>query len=176
MSDNQSVSGHYQHGDLLNAIQGAIAKLGKTIENITIDDLASVDEFHIGGRQATANFLSQLNFSAQDHLLDVGCGLGGTGRYVAQKYKSRVTGIDLTEEYIETGKTLSSWLKLEQQINLQLGNALCLPFPDQSFDGGYMMHVGMNIDQKEQLFAEIQRVLRPGSLVLTISCSLKRAS
>jgi SAM-dependent methyltransferase len=38
-----------------------------------------------------------------------------------------------------------------------------MPFQDETFDGGYMMHVGMNIEDKVQLFAEIYRVLRPGS-------------
>ena len=62
MSNDEAVSGHYTHGDLLNTIQGAIAKLGKTVDSVTIEDLAPVDEFHIGGRQATEHFLSQLNF------------------------------------------------------------------------------------------------------------------
>ena len=61
------------------------------IDSVTIDYLASVDEFHIGGRQATNNFLSQLNFSAQSHILNVGYGLGGAARFVVNKYHNRVT-------------------------------------------------------------------------------------
>lgn len=53
-----------------------------------------------------------LNFSEHDHVLDVGCGLGGAARYIVSQYKSHVTGIDLTPEYIETGKTICSWLGL----------------------------------------------------------------
>ena len=75
MSNDKAVSEHYVHGNLLKAIQAALPELGKTIDNITIEDLAPVDEFHIGGRQATENFLGQLDFSEQNHLLDVGCGL-----------------------------------------------------------------------------------------------------
>ncbi len=62
MSNDQAVSGHYTHGDLLKTIQAAIAKLGKTIDSVTIEDLAPVDEFHIGGRQATEHFLSNSTF------------------------------------------------------------------------------------------------------------------
>ncbi len=163
MSFDQSVSEHYTHGELLGAIQSAVAKLGKTIESVSIDDLAPVDEFHIGGRLATNNLLDQLNFSDSDHILDVGCGLGGASRYIASKFNNRVTGIDLTQEYIEVGKELSAWVGLDKQVSLYQGSALAMPFEDEAFDGAVMMHVGMNIDDKARLFAEVYRVLRPGA-------------
>jgi 2-polyprenyl-3-methyl-5-hydroxy-6-metoxy-1,4-benzoquinol methylase len=130
MSHNKAVSEHYLHGNLLKAIETAIVTLGKTVASVTIDDLAPVDEFHIGGRIATEHFLDQLNFSEQDHILDVGCGLGGASRFVANKYNNRVTGIDLTQEYIDTGTALCSWVNLAEHITLQQGSALSLPFAD----------------------------------------------
>jgi ubiquinone/menaquinone biosynthesis C-methylase UbiE len=161
MATDQAISEHYLHGDLLQAIQASLAKLGKTTDSVTIEDLAPVDEFHIGGRVATENLLEQLGFSAQHHILDVGCGLGGAARFVANKYNSQVTGIDLTAEYIETGRALCSWVKLDHKVALQQGSATAMPFESASFDGGYMLHVGMNIEDKELLFREIFRVLRP---------------
>ncbi len=160
---DQAVSESYLHGNLLNAIQASVGRLGKTIDNVTVEDLGPVDEFHIGGRQATKSFLDQFNFSKQDHILDVGCGLGGATRFVADNYGSRVTGIDLSQEYTETGEALSNWVKLDKQITLQQGSALSMPFEDEFFDGGYMLHVGMNIEDKAKLFTEIYRVLRPGA-------------
>ena len=163
MSKDKAISKHYSHGSLLTAIEDAITRLGKSIDSLTIEDLAPVDEFHIGGRRATEHFLSQLNLPEHGHLLDVGCGLGGASRFVADKYNSHVAGIDLTPEYIETGNALCAWVKLEKHITLHQGSALSMPFQDETFDGGYMMHVGMNIDDKSQLFEEIYRVLRPGA-------------
>ena len=163
MSYDKSVADHYQHGNLLNAIESALPELGKTPDSITIEDLAAVDEFHIGGRLATDNLLDQLGFAQHHHILDVGCGLGGAARYVASRYKNRVTGIDLTEEYIVTGNALCNWLRMENHVTLAHGSALAMPFEDNAFDGGYMLHVGMNIEDKASLFAEIHRVLRPGS-------------
>jgi len=163
MPTDKAVSDHYLHGDLLNAIRTSLEKAGRTVESVTLADLAPVDEFHIGGRQATERFLSQLNFLEDDHVLDVGCGLGGAARYVADKYNIQVTGIDLTPEYVETGKVLCTWVRLDKQISLHAGSALDMPFQDRTFDGGYMMHVGMNIENKARLFAEISRVLRPGA-------------
>jgi ubiquinone/menaquinone biosynthesis C-methylase UbiE len=163
MTNNNAVAQTYLHGHLLDAIKNALKEMGKTIDSLSIDDLAPVDEFHIGGRIATERFLDQLAFSDNSHVLDIGCGLGGAARFVADRYHNQVTGIDLSAEYIETGKTLCEWVKLDKQISLQHGSALDLPFSGQSFDSAYMMHVGMNIKEKPTLFSEIYRVLRPGS-------------
>jgi len=156
-----SVSEHYLHGSLLTAIEEALPALGKTTESITVNDLASIDEFHIGGRLATDHLLDQLAFSEQSRLLDVGCGLGGAARYVASRYKTPVSGIDLSAEYIETGRVLSAWLKLNELVTLEQGSALSMPFQNGQFDAAYMLHVGMNIEDKKALFSEVGRVLKP---------------
>jgi len=159
----RQVSAHYTRGNLLDAIEHAIDKAGKTRKSITLDDLAAVDEFHIGGRQASEHFLDQLALASTHHLLDVGCGLGGAARFAAARYDVTVSGIDLTEEFVETGNTLCRWLGLDGKVTLRQASALAMPFEDHHFDGAYMMHVGMNIAEKETLVKEVFRVLRPGS-------------
>jgi len=163
MSYDKQVSDHYQHGNLIQAIETALSELGKSVDTATIEDLAAVDEFHIGGRQATDHLMEQLGFGDDHHVIDVGCGLGGASRYVASKFCDTVTGIDLTSEYIETGKVLTKWVKLGRRVRLEQGSALSMPFDSGVFDAGYMLHVGMNIDDKVSLFKEIFRVLKPGS-------------
>lgn len=124
MATLQEISNHYAQSNLINAIQRGLEGLGKTADTVTIDDLAPVDEFHIGGRQASEHFLSQLGFSPEMHVLDLGCGLGGAARFVASRYKSRVTGVDLTPEYVETAKVLCRWVGLQDRISLYQGSAL----------------------------------------------------
>jgi SAM-dependent methyltransferase len=161
MPIEQDISDHYTRGDLLAAIRES---LGKPIESITVDDLAPVDEFHVGGRQASEDFLGQLDLTSEKHFLDVGCGLGGAARFVASRYGSRVTGIDLTLEYVETAKVLCGWVGLSDRVSLHQGSALSLPFADRAFDGAYMLHVGMNIADKAKLCLEVGRVLKSGVL------------
>src|SRR6516225_7997861 len=163
MPELTDVSKHYAHGDLTEAIRSGLTLQGKSADTVTIDDLAPVDEFHIGGRRASEDFLDQLVFSSQTKVLDVGCGLGGPARFVANRYGSQVTGIDLTAEYVETGNTLCKWVGLDERISLHQGSALAMPFAERSFDGAYMLHVGMNIEDKEKLASEVARVLRPNS-------------
>ncbi len=165
MPDAKTVTQHYTHGRLVDAIRDGVGKLGKSIDEVSVADLAPVDEFHIGGRVATAAFLDQLEFGETDHVLDVGCGLGGGSRFAAERYGCRVTGVDLTPEYIETGNLLCEWVGLDARVALQVEDATALPHADGSFDGAYMMHVGMNIADKVSLAAELHRVVRPGGKV-----------
>lgn len=163
MINEVTVSEQYAHGTLLSAIQNGIEQLGKTVNDVTLHDFAPVDEFHIGGREATDHFVTQLNLSANEQVLDVGCGLGGASRFVADKFGCNVTGIDLTDEYVQTGQTINQWVGLHEQIELQHGSALELPFDADRFDGGYMIHVGMNIADKSDLFSGVNRVLKSGA-------------
>ena len=165
MPDDCLIANHYTHGSLLNAIANGVEKSGKTIDSVHIGDLGPVDEFHIGGRVATESFLDQLDIDAAHHVLDVGCGLGGSSRFAAQRYGCRVTGVDLTQEYVETGNVLCTWVGLSDQITLEVANATTMSYPDDAFDRAYMLHVGMNIADKELLASELYRVVRPGGRV-----------
>jgi len=164
MSNEATVEKHYTHGSLINAIAAGVRAMGKTTASVTLDDLAPVDEFHIGGRRATQEFLDQLSIAARKTVLDVGCGLGGASRFAAAQYGSTVTGIDLTGEYIETGQELCRWVGLDRHILLHQGSALAMPFDSESFDAAYMLHVGMNIADKAALAREVHRVLKPGGV------------
>src|SRR5665811_985313 len=79
---------HYRHGALEDALLKGLAAAGKDVNNLTPDDLAPADEFHIGGRQATIDFAAEFKPSADTHWLDIGSGLGGPSRYVCLLYTS----------------------------------------------------------------------------------------
>jgi SAM-dependent methyltransferase len=164
MPAQREISDHYTHGDLTAVIRGGIERLGKTTSSVTIDDLAPVDEFHVGGRQASEHFLDQLELTPDKRILDIGSGLGGAARFVGSRYRCRVDGIDLTAEYVETGMEICKWVGLGDRVTLQQGSALSTPFAANTFDGAYMLHVGMNIEDKAGLCLEVSRVLKPGSL------------
>ena len=164
MELERSVARHYTLGSLERTILDALAAAGKDPDRLAPADLAPVDEFHIGGRQATIDLADQLGVGPDLHLLDVGCGLGGASRYFAHERGCRVTGIDLTEEYVRTAEALARRVGLADRVSYVHGSALGLPFAPGTFDGAYMLHVGMNVEDKARLFAEVRRVLRPGGL------------
>ncbi|MPZ56774.1 MAG: methyltransferase domain-containing protein [Rhizobiales bacterium] len=159
----QQVAQHYARTDLEQAILDALVASSKDPAKLTPADLAPVDEFHTGGRQATIDFAEQIGFMPGMHLLDVGCGIGGAARFFAAERGCRVTGVDLTQEYIETADALARRVGLAARVSYRQASALALPFDPGTFDGAYMMHVGMNIEDKAALFAEVRRVLKAGS-------------
>jgi len=161
MSIERSVAQHYTHGALEQAILNALMASGSNPDDLRPADLAPVDEFHIGGRRATIDFAEQLGLRPAMRLLDIGCGLGGASRYFAFEQGCQVTGVDLTEEYVRVADALARRVGLGAVISYRHGSALSLPFPPGTFDGAYMLHVGMNIADKPALFAETRRVLKP---------------
>ncbi len=156
------VNKHYGTGNLLEKIESGLNLAGKNLEQLTVDDLAPVDEFHTRGRESTIEIAEMAKLKATDKVLDVGCGLGGSARHLAEKYNCHVTGIDLTAEYITVGKQLTEKVGLSDKVTLVEGSALALPFKDNSFDVVWTEHAQMNIADKELFYAEISRVLKPG--------------
>lgn len=162
MSVEQDVSAHYTRGTLEQKILDAVRAAGKDPENLSSQDLAALDHLHVGGRQATEDLANSMELEPGVHLLDVGCGIGGPARYFAE-CGYRVTGIDLTDEFVEVAANLTRRVKLDRAAEFRRASALEMPFGVAVLDGAYMIHVGMNIDDKAKLFREVARVLRPGA-------------
>lgn len=161
MPDTSQVAAHYSSGGLLERIKDGLARSG-VHPPLNLDTLALFDEFHIGGRQATKAFVKNLRINASSRVLDLGCGLGGPARYIAGATGARVAGVDLSAEFIETGRELTGMALMVDLVDLRQGDIMDLPFQEARFDVAYMIHVGMNIGDKEALFAEVARVLKPG--------------
>jgi MPBQ/MSBQ methyltransferase len=158
----EQVAQHYGKGGLLDRILGALVEAGKDIDHLTIDDLAPVDEFHSRRRLATQELASMLAPTATDNVIDIGSGLGGPSRYLATTYGCRVSGVDLTPEFVETAVVLTARIGLSDRVDFRFGSALDLPFPNATFACAWSQNVAMNIEDRPRYYAEIHRVLRPG--------------
>ena len=125
-------------------------------------DTAAVDQFHVGGFEATEKLAQLLSPSPGSYVLDVGSGIGGASRYLAARYGCRVVGIDVTEEYCGIASKLAKHMGLQDLVEYRVGDARHLPFSDESFDLVWTQHVSMNIAEKPDLYAGIFRVLKAG--------------
>lgn len=163
----QDVNQHYGCQDLGSAILAGLQAAGKDLNQLSHDDLAPVDQFHIRGKDATLKLAAQVGLRNDLHVLDVGGGLGGAARTLAAEFGCRVTVLDLTEEYCRVGEMLTARTGLTDRVAFEHGSALVMPFPDGSFDVVWTQHSSMNIEDKQRLYAEIYRVLKPrGRLAL----------
>lgn len=159
------VAEHYTSGALQTAISAGWKELRAVSDAAPVDQLAGVDEFHIGGRPATEMVCERMELAPGMKVLDVGCGLGGSARFMAGRFGVDVEGVDLTPEFVQVGNELTREVGLDGKVRLVEGSALALPHEEGVFDRASVLHVGMNIEDKRGLFAEISRVLRPGGLL-----------
>jgi ubiquinone/menaquinone biosynthesis C-methylase UbiE len=95
-------------------------------------------------------------------ILDIGCGLGGPARYFAKNFVAHVTGIDLTQSFVEAANYLSTRSGLSNLVKFDCGDALSLPYADASFDIAMTQHVAMNIQDRDRFYSEAHRVLKSG--------------
>jgi MPBQ/MSBQ methyltransferase len=157
----RQVERHYGRGQLIGAILRALADSGKDPARLAPSDLAPVDEFHIRGREATIELAHRAQLKPGLKVLDVGSGLGGSVRLLASEHQCQVTGVDLTQEYVDVANALADLVGLQNRVEFRQASALNLPFDDGSFDVVWTEHVQMNIARKHAFYAEIARVLKP---------------
>jgi SAM-dependent methyltransferase len=163
MTDHRNpVEDHYTRQDLGDIILAALQQAGKDIDRLTPDDLAPVDEFHGGQRQATIRLADLLDPGGGERVLDVGSGIGGPSRFLATRYGCRVSGIDLTAEFCRVAEMLTRLTGLTDKVDYRQGNALDLPFEAGSFDVVWSQNASMNIADRDRLYSEMYRVLKPG--------------
>jgi SAM-dependent methyltransferase len=124
------VQAHWTRPGVLARIDAALTELGHDPQKLTPEILATVEHLHCGGLATTREQTKRVALTEDSRVLDVGCGIGGPARYLAQSYGCRVDGIDLTPELIEAGRVLTERCGLVDRVVLQLGNALDLPYPD----------------------------------------------
>lgn len=164
-SQIQEIKSHWERRGLCEAIRSALTESKKNLDHLTIDDLEPIDQFHGGRKRMTVHLAQLAGLKPNIHVLDVGGGLGGAARTLAVEFGCTVTVLDLSESYIQAGRMLNSFLRLDHRITFQVGNALALPFADALFDVVWTQNSGMNIAEKELLYSEFHRVLRPGGLL-----------
>jgi SAM-dependent methyltransferase len=156
------VAQHYAHGALESAILEALSATGKDIDKLQPPDLSAVDEFHLGGHAATLALGNSLELLPDHALLDIGSGIGGPARHFAHAHHCRVMGVDLSDEFVQVASALTRRCGLGHRVSFSRASGLALPFPAHGFDRATLIHVGMNIENKAQLFSEVRRVLVPG--------------
>ena len=158
------VRDHYSGDDFEGVVLGALRRAGVDVDALRVEDLAGLDQLHAGFLPATEHLLDALDLSRATRLLDVGCGVGGPARLAAHRHGCRVTGIDLSPDFIDLARSLTARVGLTEQVTFDVGSATELPYDDGSFGRAMLIHVGMNIPDKASVFAEVRRVLEPGGL------------
>ncbi|HEX4573315.1 MAG TPA: class I SAM-dependent methyltransferase [Dongiaceae bacterium] len=161
------VRDHYRATGLTQRLKTALAALGPEDQQLTPQQLGTLDQFHTRGLTATAELARLAGITAQMSVLDVGSGIGGPARFLAATHGCRVTGVDLSEPFVEAARYLTGRTGQTAQLSFQTASALELPFEDATFDAALLQHVAMNIADRPRLYREIRRVLKQGGRFAT---------
>lgn len=161
------VRAHYDRDDLTERLRVALLAFGDESQTLTPEQLGPLDQFHTRGLAATADLARSTGISESDLVLDVGSGLGGPARYIAQTYGCEVIGVDLSPSFTQASRYLTARTGQSDKVTFETANALDLPFTPQRFDLVMLQHVAMNIANRDALYTEIRRVLKTGGRFAT---------
>jgi SAM-dependent methyltransferase len=87
-------------------------------------------------------------------------------RWLLDQIGCTVTGVDLSDEYIDAAQRLTQLLDMQDRVKFHAASALDLPFEDNSFDGVWSIQMNMNIEDKAAWFKELYRMVKPGGRVV----------
>lgn len=166
------VRNHYRATGLTDRLKTVLAALGPDDQLLTPQQLGALDQFHTRGLAATAELAQLAGIAAGMSVLDVGSGIGGPARFLAATYGCRVTGVDISEPFVDAARYLTDRMGQSGQLSFQTASALELPFEDGRFDIVLLQHVAMNISDRARLYREIRRMLKPGGRFATFDVVL----
>jgi sarcosine/dimethylglycine N-methyltransferase len=154
------VRDHYRATGLTERLKTALMAFGLEKQRLMPQQLAALDQFHTRGLAATAELAKLAGITADMSVLDVGSGVGGPARFLAATYGCRVTGVDLSEPFVDAARYLTERTGQSGQVSFETASALDLPFDEGHFDVVLLQHVAMNIPDRARLYREIRRVLK----------------
>ena len=122
---NKKIENHYLKEELYEDIVNRLKEQDIDLNDVKRSDIAGADEFHVRGAAVSKELAESITLEGAT-VLDVGCGLGGPCRMLAEEYNCQATGIDLSNEYIRTAKELSKLVKLGSKTSFIQGDATSL--------------------------------------------------
>lgn len=158
----QAARHHYAAAGLLGRLKDTLKVLGPEDRQLTVSQLSTVDQFHTRGLAATAELARLADLEPGMRVLDVGSGMGGPARFIAENFGCFVTGVDLSEAFVEAARHLTERTGQTDHVTFKVGNALDLPVDTGGFDVAIQQHVAMNIADRPALYREMYRILKPG--------------
>ena len=147
------VRDHYRATGLTERLKTALAALGPEDQQLTPQQLAALDQFHTRGLAATAELGKLAGVTAGMSVLDVGSGVGGPARFLAATCGCQVTGVDLSEPFVDAARYLTERTGQSGQVSFETASALELPFESGRFDVVLLQHVAMNIADRTSFIA-----------------------
>src|SRR5262245_50850018 len=148
--DAPRLSRFYGEMTSIESVRGAIAKAGLDAGRLRAADLYTrgLDVHNLGGYrqlEAIAEAVARLGAPGrEDRVLDLGCGMGGPGRFLADRFGCMVVGVDLVPVRIHTARALAEMTGSADRVEYRLADATDLPFEGASFAQVWMLDASIH--------------------------------
>jgi len=146
----------------VDRIFNELREIGKsTSSTLLVEDLTKFDQLHYHGTDAIDIFIEKLEINEKTKILDVGSGMGGPARYIANQTGAEITAIELQSDQNNLAKDLTKKCGLSNKINHICGDILDYDFKNQTFDAVVSWLTLYHIANHEILLKKLFDLLNP---------------
>ena len=152
----------------VDRIFNELREIGKsTSSTLLVEDLTKFDQLHYHGTDAIDIFIEKLEINEKTKILDVGSGIGGPARYIANKTGAEITAIELQSDQNNLAKDLTKKCGLSNKVNHICGDILDYDFKNQTFDAVVSWLTLYHIANHEILLKKLFDLLNPNGFFYT---------
>jgi len=152
----------------VDRIFNELREIGKsTSSSLLVEDLTKFDQLHYHGTDAIDIFIEKLEINEKTKILDVGSGMGGPARYIANKTGAEITAIELQSDQNNLAKDLTKKCGLSNKVNHICGDILDYDFKNQTFDAVVSWLTLYHIANHEILLKKLFDLLNPNGFFYT---------
>jgi len=152
----------------VDRIFNELREIGKsTSSTLLVEDLTKFDQLHYHGTDAIDIFIEKLEINEKTKILDVGSGIGGPARYIANKTGAEITAIELQSDQNNLAKDLTKKCGLSNKVSHICGDILDYDFKNQTFDAIVSCLTLYHIANHEILLKKLFDLLNPNGLFYT---------
>ena len=145
-----------------------LKEIGKsTSDSLQVKDLTQFDQFHYHGTDAIDISIKKLGINSKTRILDVGSGIGGPARYIADKTGAKITAIELQADQNDLASNLTKKCGLSNQVSHICGDILNYNFQNQRFDIVVSWLTLYHISDHQTLLKKLYDLLNPNGLFFT---------
>jgi len=145
----------------VNRIYAEMAAAGIDIDNdLTASDLTAFDQYHYHGTDAVDVAIASLDIQSDDCVLEIGSGIGGPARHIAETTGAKVIAVELQPDLDETARDLTQRCGLTERIDHVCGDVLEYSPGDLQFDVIVSWLAFFHIEQREELLARCKKWLK----------------
>jgi len=152
----------------VDRIFNELKEIGKsTSSSLLVEDLTKFDQLHYHGTDAIDIFIEKLEINEKTKILDVGSGIGGPARYIANKTGAEITAIELQSDQNNLAKDLTKKCGLSNKVSHICGDILDYDFKNQTFDAVVSWLTLYHIANHEILLKKLFNLLNPNGFFYT---------